>query len=612
MLRDVIVKRTTNLRALFECLIQDTSENFIVLALDEAGYLFENDFVAKEDIDESNREQKGILYYNIRRVFGGLLGYKFPVWCIPLSTKSNLSDLAPAQLVDPSLRISGDTTSRIPPFTSFPVDITMREHLCVNRTGCLQKSLTDFQTLSHLKTIGRVLWDKFGERNETNTDFNSTNKFILHKLLGEEPALFARQLKVTNSSGEDKPLIQKCFAVLAARLCLDDFSTTVEARELVKQSILSHLRLLQSFDQATSTAVSITPSEPIVAQAVSGLLHQEKLWSQVIRIAHHHLFRPGIISRGVKGEFFVLLLLILARDIAVNPEYRRSIHSAKPLSPRPLTPLSFPAAKPFLLLDFLEVLLEKSFSTVIFESKKKGSPTTMREAFKEARLNFSHWTRASEHLYGDKEAKNTSHGDSIRKQRDLLAENEFLHLSMWRQAGIIMAPNQPEWDAVLPIYFGDPAKSVDQAQLSCLFIQTKNVQEGYIPSRSEAKQGAAGGKGFFQTNFSQFPGIRPTVPKIGLIFNVGYKGNPQVRVLEHEESNVWYFDIRGNNNKLFKCLNDPHYGGTGLSVECTALMEYIIPVLGLSKEQEMIVESYEPFSKITFAGQAGEEEMVRG
>ncbi|RPA82109.1 hypothetical protein BJ508DRAFT_325883 [Ascobolus immersus RN42] len=615
MLEEEIKPFVEQFAELFEALLPEEREEteFLVFSVDEAGVLFESRF-ENENVDKD----QGLLYNCIRRVFSGLVTY--PVWCIPLSTRSNITHLLPRVDADPSLRVGEQHLVRFPAFTIFPMDVVMSRNLRHDLKKELAKSLIDYSKLSHQKTMGRILWDQFSE----TAPLRDVQDLVLTKLLNTTniERVLDRIVSAREGTTGEK-LIRQCFAMLSSRIMLDDCATTSEGADLIKESILSHLRLLKRYDPVTGVATGITPSEPLVAQAVSWLIigGKQGIWADIINIVTKKLFYPGHVSKGVKGEFYVLLMLVLARDAVVKklsfsaktgtPPKRAVKTAAGSASlPRKLTqPLQPPvgslttyleAAPYFSLEELLKALLLPKFFKSIWKATKAGttSTTTFAEAFADAKLNFSHWTMGSVHLYGDKEPSTTKHGDDIRKQRLLLEKNEMLQLMLYRQAGMAMAVNQPEWDAALSMYLGEADQGLDYEKLSCLYIQTKNVANGFTPTKNKETK-------MCNTSFSHFP-VKPDVPVLGLICNIGFTGAAEVRQLQHADPNVWYFDLRGNGAHLFNCLE-----GDDLQNACSSLLEVLIPEPEISEDLQIHASTYECFSRFTFAGQAGFDEKVR-
>ena len=135
-------------------------------------------------------------------------------------------------------------------------------------------------------------------------------------------------------------------------------------------------------------------------------------------------------------------------------------------------------------------------------------------------------------------------------------------------------------------------------KLSCMYIQTKNVAAGFIPTKNKTTKKC-------NTSFSHFQ-VKSDVPFLGLIFNIGFTGFPEVRQLEHADSNVWYFDLRGHGAHLFDCIQEDN-----LKDACSSLLEVFIFEPEISDDLKDHASTYESFSRFTFAGQVRLNEEVR-
>jgi hypothetical protein len=80
--------------------------------------------------------------------------------------------------------------------------------------------------------------------------------------------------------------------------------------------------------------------------------------------------------------------------------------------------------------------------------------------FRKGWCNFNHFTYTNENLPADREGFQ----DVIRR---LLRRNAALQL----------APNQPYWDLLLPVYTGDINKPIERDHLSAIFVQIQNRQK---------------------------------------------------------------------------------------------------------------------------------------
>jgi len=72
-------------------------------------------------------------------------------------------------------------------------------------------------------------------------------------------------------------------------------------------------------DQETGVLETITPSEPVVAKAAMEFLCQGTNWSYSIETLIHKLpEKKELIEKGLKGELYPCLVLILAHDSLRN------------------------------------------------------------------------------------------------------------------------------------------------------------------------------------------------------------------------------------------------------------------------------------------------------
>ncbi|RPA77215.1 hypothetical protein BJ508DRAFT_379036 [Ascobolus immersus RN42] len=527
---------------------------FFVLSIDEAGLLFRREFQPAQDaIPDAN----GTLCYSIRLQRDG---YD--------AVDSNIQ-------FDPSARVLMFDLARADPFTTLPVDVIMANAIEQDEAREIGKTL--------------VLWDVI----DSEWDEKRTNKFVLTKLLSETPTDFLARFP-EKASGATHQQVLQCFALIASRINIDDCSNTTEAAEFSKQSMFSHLRLLHTLDAHSGYVFSVTPSEPIVAQASAEL--SIVVWS----------------TRAPRASFFVLQLLVLARDQVLTAILAQNIPASVSgigTSGPKTGDLRLKQCSSFSLQQFLQSLLTSEGFKEIWDKKKDGSSSneTMGDVFAKARLNFSHFTTATKHFYGDAEVKHTEHGRQVQKQRELLEKFELLHLMLYRQAGTMaMALNQPDVDACLSIYFRDEDMPIESDELSVILIQTKNVQNGFPPPREPVPKGVKKTKTDmpYTSNFSHFPSKKPI---LGLIFNIGYKGkNLGVRQLRHAQDNTWFYDIRGSNAEVYECLRGPV-----LEQACRKLLGELVDDRHITPEQKSLKDTYRALSRITFAGQAGKEEKVR-
>ena len=100
---------------------------------------------------------------------------------------------------------------------------------------------------------------------------------------------------------------------------------------LAKEAVNSHLRVVVSIDPSSRWMTTVTPSEPIVVDAVAEILMAEENWRPSVYTLARDLLGKGLIENGLKGGLFSRLLLILARDVLLantamdpTPDFRFS------------------------------------------------------------------------------------------------------------------------------------------------------------------------------------------------------------------------------------------------------------------------------------------------
>jgi hypothetical protein len=95
-----------------------------------------------------------------------------------------------------------------------------------------------------------------------------------------------------------------------------------EANELTKVAVSSRLRLISSIDLRLGRTLTITPSEPLVSEAVAHSLNGN--WPSAFRVLTGELLAPGLLEPGLGGELLPRILFIMAKDVmAQDPEAKK-------------------------------------------------------------------------------------------------------------------------------------------------------------------------------------------------------------------------------------------------------------------------------------------------
>jgi hypothetical protein len=319
--------------------------------------------------------------------------------------------------------------------------------------------------------------------------------------------------------------VHHVFAALSFRLSLDVCLQNPRTLPLARTAVNSFMRVLISMDQDTGVLDTITPSEPVVAKAAMEHLCEKDNWSVSIRTLAEELLDNGLIDKGLKGELYSRFVLILARDwlrIKAPPQFEAT----------------------FTVEQFLKALYAENHHKQV---------TLLPPRMREARMNFNHFVPAGENL-----------------RRDIIPD--LLHDLLRRSAGIQLPHNQPIYDIMIPIYFGNPNEPF---QLSCcgvIQIQVKNKDQATTPksifgepfskvNSEHTSQPNAVNSQVSIRDGSDFVLNEMTNPVLFLLFDLGVIRKPQatsplIQVSRSSRTNpdVWAIHSRGHDETVFGCL----------------------------------------------------------
>jgi hypothetical protein len=392
-------------------------------------------------------------YIALNRIMGCLKEY--PIWFFIISTESQVGTIVPPDNVEqtgdcdeiPSLRSTSDTGTqlkRIPPFLALQLNIEDKRRMRDSTQDELGKSLSDFGKPKHMAMFGRRLWYAYIDHPE------EMNRLAKVKLIGGV------------RKGSYLPYNQHhVFAALSFRLSLDACLHNVKAIPLLRTAINSHMRVVNSIDLGTGTIDSFAPSEPILVKAAMEHLCSETNWSISIKTLVRELLEKGLVEKGLKGELYARLVVILAHDwVQCHQEQQvsdRELHQETNLGGgihHESDPDSYPKfMKSFTVWEFLRALYAKKGHSSIMKVDKK---------ILEARMNFTHF---------------------IPARRNLRAENlsDLLVDMLRRGAAVQLSPVQPTYDILIPIYLGEEDEALEPSKCSCIVIQVKNRVETTTP-----------------------------------------------------------------------------------------------------------------------------------
>lgn len=423
-LKEEAKKLTDNLRK-FPRDKSDESDPLLVIVFDEASGLLKPCGSGKSDTG---------LYHALHRIISCLKD--LPIWFFFLSTEYQLRMLLPANSIertddfvsDPSCRVGGEADSileHFPPFLAFQLDVENRRKMwdADSRKVELAMCLDEFAAPEHMAKFGRPLWHEY--------EPTEMKKLAKMKLVGDKRSTDGQPRRAPY----DPKNVDHVFAALSFRLSLDPCLQTPAALSLVRTAVNSFMRVVISMDHETGLMRTITPSEPIVAEAAMGFLcANDKNWSYSIRTLALELLEKSLVEKGLKGELYARFLLILARDYIYK--------SQKP------TPT-------FTVRQFLTSLYAKHHHTQI---------ECIPDKLLDAKMNFNHIIPTSEALTPD-------------------VLPTLLHDLLRRSAGMQLAFSQPLYDIMIPIYFGDSAKAFDESECGVILIQVKNKVKATTPQK---------------------------------------------------------------------------------------------------------------------------------
>jgi predicted transcriptional regulator len=505
-------------------------EPLLVMVFDEASSLLKPDGSGTRDgsgkPDGSSEPAPG-RYHALNRIISSLK--TFPMWFFFLSTESQVGTLIPANDVkrtgnyssEGSARIAttgGLSLERFPPFLGLQLDVEDRKRMLqpVSQTKELCKKMNEFAQPEHMAMFGRPLW--FGY------DPENMNQLAKLKLVG------GRQ-----GTPYDARDVHHVFAALSFRLSLDVCLQNPTTHSLARTAVDSFMRVVISMDQETGVLDTVTPSEPVVAEAAMEHLCKNYNWSDSIKTLAEELLDKGLIEKGMKGELYSRFILILARDwIQTNTTLPKSV--ARPQAT-------------FTVQQFLMAL---------YGDDHRKSVEALPPKILEAWMNFNHFVPTDENLTSE-------------------VIPELLHDLLRRSAALQLAHNQPTFDKLIPIYFGNPDQPFDVSCCGVILVQDKNKGQATTP------------RTLFKETFAEVnpdrksqpipkatdskvpsrddPWNKMTHPVLLLLFDLGVvrKSNTTsalVQVLRNNQKvpDIWVIHSRGHDRKVFACLDNMNCG----------------------------------------------------
>ncbi|KAI9860589.1 MAG: hypothetical protein M1813_006013 [Trichoglossum hirsutum] len=389
------------------------------------------------------------LYVALNRIFSCLRDYN--LWFFVLSTESQVEKLLPPEQIDEDNRDASSrealgTNSKVPlkifpPFLALQLDVEDRRLMMFekSREEELSKAMTEFSTLQHMRVFGRPLWFAY-------TDLDKMMQVAAKKLIGGKEGPY------------DPKNVDQVFATLSFRISLDLCLENPRSLALAQVAVNYHMRILMAIHQDIEALDTFTPSEPILSEAAIRYLCEPKTgrkegseesdkyegnvhkmrWSASIKTLAQKLLQGGLIAKGTKGELYSRLILILARDC---------VHLDSGLHLKPTSPFTV-----------------REFLVALYSDKYHESICAIEPRVLNALMNFNHFTTTDENLH----LNNTA---------------ELCHDLLRRSAALQLAPNQPLYDHLIPVYFSTADEVFKPPKCGVIVVQVKNKEkDSIIPS----------------------------------------------------------------------------------------------------------------------------------
>jgi hypothetical protein len=239
---------------------------------------------------------------------------------------------------------------------------------------------------------------------------------------------------------------------MSVRLALEFNARTTEAQTRERTQVERYMRICILGHKDFETMVSISPSEPLLAEA-----------SRYIMNACPTFDLPGALLKemelssldnGDRGELIAEMLLILAVDAAIKKRKRvRTTTMNQTLDPNGLG--TQPVAVS--LSSFITALVDEQWHQAILQSMPSKSRTktqgkrTFERTFSQSKVYFTHF---------------------IKTDDPQVISRDFLWRLIARGAAVLCANGQAGVDIAIPFMYLD--QKLERQTISAIFIQVKN------------------------------------------------------------------------------------------------------------------------------------------
>ncbi|KIL68319.1 hypothetical protein M378DRAFT_158863 [Amanita muscaria Koide BX008] len=384
----------------------------VILAFDEAHVLL------------VEKHQSDIGYFSkfseLRRALRALK--ELPIFSVFLSTSGKIQNITPRAEDDGSGRVQKSKLVLLPPFIELGFD---------QMVGQISDGALTIETVSNIKFMVRFGRPLFGSR-YFNGDAEIRNYVVYYaaeKLLGGVAFPHTPKAKKETFTSEAK------LACMAVRLALEFNATTLASQNRERTQVEKHMRVCLVMSPGFEAAVTVAPSEPILAEAAY-LLMQDREAFDLPGVLLDELQRPGL-DKGDRGELICLVLLLIARDVAVQ-EKRSAVIDVR---------------------FFMEKLLASQWSTTVSNARPARCCTNTEdqrpfsEAFEKSKMYFNHFIKVNDYQ---------------------VINRAFLWRLIARGAAVLCVDNQGAIDVLLPFLYLD--NKLGRDNVSGIFIEVKSDQ----------------------------------------------------------------------------------------------------------------------------------------
>ena len=234
------------------------------------------------------------------------------------------------------------------------------------------------------------------------------------------------------------------------RLGLDFKASSWLDRASERTQVERHMRMCLAASDGFRTMVTISPSEPLLAEASAAVM-RECLGEKEAPTALLQHINSSYLNAGDRGEIVGALLLLLARDKAVL-DRKSPVHA----SPTDLKNDGMAQGRIVTVTEFLDALVPPNRQPFVREQTPTSCSaghlptTTLARAFRRAYIYFNHF---------------------IKVHDVKMVDRKFLWRLFCRGAAVICANNQRGVDLIIPVLMGT---ILDPIFITAIFIQVKN------------------------------------------------------------------------------------------------------------------------------------------